>query len=146
MLKPILILLAALGLAVGVTGPKLIRMAKIRGWMSGATAETRTITQTWHQTPEQHPNGRNTYWISWTQEDIRKVGPHRLNLPADQWSALQVGQTLKVRTLPGDPDVYLEEGIYASNGNFVFDVLLLAAELGTATLLAVQLWRTVREE
>lgn len=146
MLKQILIFLAAIGLAVGVTGPKLIRMAKIRGWLPGATTETRTITQTWHQTPDQHPNGRDTYWISWTQEDIHIVGPHRLNVSPEKWSSLQVGQTLEVRSLPNDREIYLEEGIYASTGNFVFDLLLLAAELGTAAGVAIGFLREIREE
>jgi len=131
----------ALGVAVIVTGPKLYQMARIKGWLGGANSQERVIVEKWNQTPDQHPRGRDTYWISLTEDDIRKRGPHRLNLEPEQWRDLQVGDKIEVVYLPGDPEPYLRDGIYTSWGNFAFDFVLLGLELGVASAMAWALWR-----
>lgn len=137
MLPRVLALIVALGVGIGVTGPKLYKMAQIKGWLPGATAADWTVTQKWHQTPNQHPSGRNTYWIATTEEDIRKIGPHRLNVPSEKWESLKEGDKLEIVSVPGDPAPYLRDGIFVSWGNFAFDLALLGVEFG---VVGVMVW------
>jgi hypothetical protein len=139
--RRLLVLVIALGLAAAVTVPKLDKMAQIKGWLPGGTVQTRVITGKWHQTPEEDPDGADTYWIALTAGDIRQPGSHRLTLPADQWASLREGDGIEVVYVPGDPQPYRRDGIFVSLGNFLFDVVLLALELGTAGLMGWQLWR-----
>ena len=120
-------LAAAALLACLVTIPKLIRMAQIRGWLPGAAVEERVILEKWHETAAEHPRGRTTYWLLTGEGDIRVPGNHRINLQRDNWEGRNVGDPIAM--VPLDGEVYLRDGIYASDGNFFFDLVLLAAEL-----------------
>ena len=42
---------------------------------------------------------------------------------------MEVGDKLELMKLPGSGELYLEGGIYASPGNFAFDIGLLVFEL-----------------
>jgi hypothetical protein len=128
MLRTRLYLIGALLLAAFVTIPKLVKMAKIRGWVAGAHVAPFTLTQKWVDSS----GGREVYWIGWTQDDIRRVGAHRLNVPTDRWSGMAIGDTVHIVTVPGDRWPYLSDGIFASTANLAFDMLLLAGELGVA--------------
>lgn len=132
MQRTVIYLLFALGLALGVTIPKLYKMTQIRGWQPGAIVEQHVITQKWHQSKEEHPRGRDAYWIAWTEDDIRSIGSHRLNVPAETWEAMAPGQPIEIVRFKGDRWPYLRnDPIFASNENFVFDLILLAIEVGT---------------
>ncbi len=140
-MKNLAIALIALGLAMGVTIPKLYKMSQIRGWVSGAKVTQKAITQKWHQTPAEHPEGRDVYWIAWTAEKIRSVGNHRMNVPPELWNRLNVGDQIEGIRLHGDPRLYLREGIFASDGNFAVDVILLIVEIGVAATMIASLFR-----
>ena len=134
----------ALGMAFGVTIPKLYKMCQIKGWLPGAPATQETITQKWNETPAEHPRGRDTYWIAWSDDDIRKVGDHRVNVPPDYWNNIDVGDQIDVVRLSGDRWPYLRDGIFVSAGNFVFDGILLATEIGVAIAMIIGLIRNRR--
>jgi hypothetical protein len=134
-------LIVALCLALGVTGPKLYKMTQIRGWLPGASVQQRPITEKWHQTPEEHPDAQDTYWVAFTEDDIRKVGNHRLNVEPEKWASLSEGDSVEVVYVSGSPKPYLRDGIFVSWGNFVFDLLLLGLEVGVVAIMAMQLWR-----
>jgi hypothetical protein len=51
----------ALAMAVFVTGPKLVKMAQIRGWLPGASVSEVRITQMWHQRPGEGGTDRWSY-------------------------------------------------------------------------------------
>ena len=140
--KNLLILIIALGFAVGVTTPKLYKMFQIKGWVSGAATDTVTITQKWHQVKPKKIRP-NVFWIAWTDRSIREVGDHRINLQRERWNALEVGATLEIIKAPGDPVPYLREGIFVSPGNFVLDFVLLAAEIGAAVVMIRRLYRAL---
>ncbi|MBC8117737.1 MAG: hypothetical protein H7062_25385 [Candidatus Saccharimonas sp.] len=140
----VIVLIAALGVAIAFTVPKLFKMCQIKGWVPGASATNEVITQKWHQTPEQHPSGRDSYWIAWGITDIKTVGGHRLNVPSERWERLNVGDTIEVVRLPGDRWPYLRDGIFVSAENFIFDFLLLNVELGVAIFMVRALIRSRR--
>lgn len=145
-MKNLIILMVSLGLAFGVTVPKLYKMAQIKAWIPGATTRQETITQKWHQTPEEHRRRRNVYWIAWSDTEIRDVGDHRLNVDEEVWDKLAVGDQIEVVRLPNDPWPYLRNDVFTSTGNFVFDFILLVAEIGVAVGMAVGLVRDRRNE
>ena len=132
LLPCIFALIFALEFAIGITGRNLYTIAQIKGWFHGATAADRTVTQKWSQPPSRrHPLEQDTYWIAITEEDIRKVGPHRLNLTLEKWSNLKVGDKIEIISVPGD--------IFVSN--FATDLVFLGVELGVAGWMAWQLLR-----
>ncbi len=133
--------LALLLLAFTVTGPKLYSMLQIRGVISGADVVITQITDKWHQTPSEHHEGRNTYWISWGNNSIKKVGTHRVNIDYETWAQYRIGQQLELIFLPENPKPYLVNGIYASDNNLIFDGILLLLELFAAITLIVAMLR-----
>jgi hypothetical protein len=112
-----------LGLAgMRFTLNKLDRMEQIRGWKPGATVQTEVVRQKF-QDPQ-----NNAYWIAFSDESIRRPGPHRMNVEPEVWERLQLGDALEVVYLPDDSHPYTRDGIYASDGNFAFDRALLVIE------------------
>jgi len=130
MIKHVAVALLAFGMAFGITLPKLYKMCQIKLWIPGAVLGEERITQKWHQTPAEHPKGRNVYWISWGDTPIREVGAHRTNIEREQWESLRVGALVETVRIPGDPSPYLRRNdIFVSPGNFAFDFALLGVEL-----------------
>jgi hypothetical protein len=107
-----------------VTGPKLYRMCQIRGFLPGASTQVEVITDKWHQTPDQHYDGFNAYWVAWSNKDIYSIGNHRINLRKEIWEGYEIGDSITIVHVPGSKWVYTPDGIYASNGNFLFDGVL----------------------
>ncbi len=127
--KRILIGVAALAVAALFTGPKVYRMAQIRGFVPGAQVSAETVVEKWHQTPEQHHDGRDVFWVTWSESDIRARGSHRLNLPEELWNTVTVGGPIEIVRLEGGSEPHHRQGIYASNGNLAFDLILLGVLL-----------------
>ena len=126
--------LAGFILCVGlmiVTTSKLYTMYQLTGRIGGAYTVTHKITQKWDDYSWNRTTNRNehTYWVSWTDQNIQEPGSHRINLMFDKWSRLKLGDPIEVTYVPRDPKPYLRNDIFDSEGNFVFDYLLLAAEL-----------------
>ncbi|HEY9062227.1 MAG TPA: hypothetical protein VIO64_17265 [Pseudobacteroides sp.] len=131
-------------LALGVTGPKLIKMAQIKGWVTGAEIKVEEITQKWNQTPDIHPSGRNTFWISWGNQDISVRGNHRTNVEKEIWDSINIGDKIELVYVPGDTSAYLKDGIFVGPGNFIFDIVLLLGELTTVFIFIIQLIKSRR--
>lgn len=129
-MRKVMIFVIACILAFGITIPKLYKVAQIKQWLPGAITSKQLITQKWHQSSEAHPEGRDTYWIAWTEEDIHIAGNHRLNLTYDKWLSLQIADEIKVVYVKGDETPYLHDGIFVSLENIMFDLVLLLVELG----------------
>lgn len=126
-MKYALAILGALGLLF--TGPKLLRMAQIKGWVPGGQTTTHRITQKWEEMRDGSRGPGSVYWISWTDRSIQEIGDHRLNLELEQWHSLQVGDPIEIVRVPGDQWPHTRDGIFVSPGNFVFDSVLLGVEL-----------------
>jgi len=126
----LLFLLGVLGFAF--TGYKLVTMAQIRGWLPGARTATVTVTQMYEETTQEKA-GRNTYpvtayWVSWTNTDVHQPGNHRVDVALEEWGQLRVGAALEVIYAGFDQRPNTRKGVYASDGNFVFDLVLLTCE------------------
>ena len=132
MIKRLLIALAATVLALYLTGPKLYKMAQISGRLPGAETRQVVVSQKWHQTAAEHPRQRDVYWVAWGETDVRTVGHHRLNFERERWDAISVGDPLELVVLPGGERPYARDGIFASKGNFVIDLVLLVGEIAVA--------------
>ena len=103
---------------------KMRRVLIIRGFFTGRTEHPVTVTQRWQQRLP-----KEIWWISWTQDDIQKPGPHRCNVSATHYERLKPGTPITLIQAPGERGFYLEDGIYASTSNLAFDGLLLIGEL-----------------
>jgi hypothetical protein len=115
-----------------ITFPKLYRMCQVKGWIPGGVVRIETITDVWHQTPDEHPKGNHAYWVSWGSRSIRVVGHHRMNLEKEHWARFRVGDQVQLVDIPGDPHPHTRDGIFVSSGNFGFDIVLLLVELAVA--------------
>ncbi|MFC1743145.1 hypothetical protein ACFL35_04060 [Candidatus Riflebacteria bacterium] len=109
-----------------ITLPKLYKMCQIRGWLAGAHEKMVVITQKWVMKNNSILK-RDSYWIAWTEKDIREVGAHRINLQAEKWKKLKVGDRVKIVTVPEDRHPYLQDGIFVSVGNFILDIVIFFA-------------------
>lgn len=134
--KAIIGLLACI-LLVLYTGNKLRKMFTIRGWLPGARVEMKVITGK-QKTPGRHGS---SYWISWDNKSPSTTGHHRVNLNHDQWETISLGDEIEVRYIGKDKSPYLPTGIYASIGNFGFDLILLIVELGGVVYCGLPLFK-----
>jgi hypothetical protein len=115
-LKLIIILLL-----LGILTNKLHTMAQVRGLIEGATEKLRQITD------KKILEGEfgEAYWIAWNHSDITQQSSDRINIDEDQWNVFTIGDSLPIIQLPADPIPYYRKGIYASDGNFILDLVLI---------------------
>lgn len=112
-----------------ITVPKIYAMAQIKGWIPGGVATHVVITSKWHQSADEARDGKEAFFIAWNRADIHVPGAHRTNVFGDQWSRMQVGDSIEIVNVPGDADSYLRDDIYVSPGNFVVDFVFLLFEV-----------------
>ena len=130
---------------LSVTGPKLYKMTQIRGWTSGATITEKVITDKASEDWEDYDRSTNrssrgtTYWVAWDGEAALLRGSHRVNLDRYDWDEVDIGDSLEIITFPNDRYAYVKNSIFASNGNFIFDVLLLFAEMALLVYASLRL-------
>src|SRR4051812_49052852 len=143
-------LVLALGAAffAAATVPKLVGMCQLRGWIPGARAERREIRSMWLQTPYRvvYPNGmeierRGPCWVTWTDANVKIRGPHRLDLDRSQCNMRRIGDPIEPVWIIGTDLPVTRDSVWASAGNFAFDLILLGVE---ATLMAWGAWRVRR--
>lgn len=114
------------------TGFKLYRMAQIRGWVPGAKITTYTVTQ---KAVTKGWRGRDAYVISWKNENIQTPSHNRVFVPYEKWKNIRIGSQVDIARVGNSEEPYLLDDIYVSDGNFVFDIMLLCTELGVACLM-----------
>ena len=118
------------------TGSKLVKMAKIRGFVAGPAPQAKIIT---NKAVLAGSSG-DAYWIVWDGADIRTPGRNRVNLPKEVWDRFQLDDPIAVYYFPGEEWAYTREDIYASDENFIFDGVLLTGWIaGIAALGFLQL-------
>lgn len=120
-----------LGYLAFFTSAKLLKMARIRGFIEGPPPVSKRITD---KAVLQGKYG-DSYWIAWDGADIRRPSKSRLNLPEEAWGRYSVGDQFQVFLFPGETWAYSREDIYVSDGNFVFDLILLSLWLVGLSLL-----------
>src|SRR2546427_7083277 len=80
------------------------------------------VADKWHSSY----GGRDAYWISWGEGDVRIPGNHRIDLREREWRGTQIGDQLEVIYAGTGPfNVYRRGGVFTEPGNFVFDGVLL---------------------
>jgi hypothetical protein len=132
-----LVLVIAIALAIGVTVPKLYKMAQITGQTPGATVTTRSVTE---KGMDHGRQGREHYWVSWGVAAGSRSRADRDYVSPEIWTNVKVGDSIEVVHVPGDDAGYLKNGVFVEPGNFVFDYVLLAAEIITALVMVILLF------
>lgn len=132
----LLFLIVAVLLA-GYTTYKLSMMLQIRGWISGANIRRESVTQ------KHISQGRRgeAYWLSWTSDNIQNPGNHRLNVSYGQWKNITLGDQIEIVYTKGSDTPHTRDGIYASNGNLMFDGLLLLGEISVIIVMIIRLYK-----
>ena len=69
---------------------------------------------------------RAAYWIAWNHSNITQPSSSRINVDEKQWINFNIGDAIPIIRLPDSPIPYYREGIYASDGNFILDVVLIS--------------------
>src|ERR687883_64437 len=74
-----------------VTASKLYTMYQLRGRIGGATTVTYQVRQKWddYSWDRSTEEMKHAYWVSWTDQNIREPGPHRVGLSYEKWSGLR---------------------------------------------------------
>lgn len=126
-----------------LTTSKLYTMYQLRGLISGAYTVTYNVKQKWDEYSWNRSSRemQHTYWVSWTDQDIQQPGLHRTNLVFEKWSRLKIGGPIEITYVPRDPEPYLRNDIFDSDDNFIFDYVLLVAELSGAVWLLLKIIR-----
>ena len=125
------------------TTSKLYTMYQLRGQIRGAFTIKYKVRQKWDEYAWDRTSRsmEHTYWVSWTDQDIRQPGTHRINMEYEKWSRLKTDDPLEITYVPRDPEPYLRNDIFDSDDNLFFDHTLLLAELSVAVWLMVRLIR-----
>lgn len=129
--------LAALALAA-YTGHKLLVMAKLRGDLPGIAARELRLEGV------QRRLSSDTLVFA-LADPTRPDGAWTIQLSPAQAMGHQVGATITVRC--DGRECYLPDSVYISDGNLVFDAVLLTLELGGAVACLIVLtrrWRAAR--
>jgi hypothetical protein len=124
------------------TSNKLIKMAQIRGFIRGPVPVAKVITSKAVLTGDYG----NAYWIAWDNADIHAPSRARTNLSPGTWQALSIGDHIEVLYFSGDQWPYLRQDIFADNGNFAFDGLLLTVWLAGIVVLVAPVVRRFRRD
>lgn len=108
----VIALLACLGLAI-FTSYKLHKMTRIRDDQNGVTRIVDNKTS--------EPVRRGTACYLWSRSQ-------RIQADCDYWERINIGDTFEIVEVDGKQ--YVKGGdVYTSPGNFVFDIVLLVAEI-----------------
>ncbi len=142
----VLALVASVALAVGVTGPKLCKMAQIKGWLPGAQVSRAAVTAKGVDRPQGRRQFEDSYWVCWAKGGDRGSWAERERVAPKVWQAMRVGDPLDLVRVPGDRRAYLRNGVFVDWGNFAFDLVLFAGALAVAVASVVRLlcWRLGR--
>ena len=109
-------------LLLGILINKLHTMTQVRGLLGDAAEELQKITD------KRILEGQfgAAYWIAWDYSDVTQPSSNRINVNEKQWTNFNIGDSIKIIRLPDDSVPYYREGIYASDGNFILDFVLIS--------------------
>ena len=127
-----------------ITTSKLYTMYQLRGSISGATNVTYQVRQKWddYSWNRSTKEMEHTYWVTWTDQNIQEPGTHRVSLSYGKWARLKVGDPIEITYVPRDPEPYVRNDIFDSQGNLVFDYILLLAEVAGGAWFMMQMLRS----
>ena len=122
------------------TGPRLRRELILEGLAPGASVQTVRVTQKAHSVRKTLWGDRAHYWVSWTSEDIRKAGVHRLELSKERWEAARLSEPVMLVYAGSDPEPSLK-GDPAGRKRLARESALAALEAGIVALALANLLR-----
>ncbi len=119
-------LLVAAALAL-YTSHKLYTMARIRGFIGERSIETHRVSD---KQMETGVRDRLFCFLSWGDAETGGDRGGRVQVDCDYWKRARIGDSIEVVRLDRGAEAHpVGADVYASDGNFEFDLLLLAAEL-----------------
>jgi hypothetical protein len=128
-----LMLVVAVGLTIYTTH-KLYRMALIRGIIGSVPVQRGFVAD---KTRSSGPRGE-TCMLTWS--DPAREARRHVQADCDYWERRRIGDPIDLVRVGGND--YLREGdVYASNGNFAFDFVLITLELASVIYCARRLRR-----
>src|SRR5256886_16497931 len=97
---------------------RIARLVKSGGWVPGARPAVVRVADKWHSSY----GGRDAYWISWGEGDVRIPGNHRIDLRERECRGTQIGDQLEVIYAGTRPfNVYRRGVLFSETGQLVFD-------------------------
>jgi hypothetical protein len=111
-------------------------MARIRGWVGDRIEETHVVTG--------KRIDRHVCWVAWDGAKPRGWEDRAVQLPRDRCGKVEPGDEIEIVRLDAVSEAYLVDGIYASNGNLVFDFVLVGLAGATALIFGVAFVRRRR--
>ena len=110
------------------TTHKLYKMCCIRGFVGERRIEAHRVRD---KTVEHGAKNRTFCFVSWAEDAREDDRRHRLAVDCDYWETVKPDDRIEVVRLGEDSDIYLRgnDDIFASNGQFIFDLVLLGLEL-----------------
>jgi hypothetical protein len=127
---PLVILIVSL-LLLMVTGPKLVKMARIKGWLPGGTVQTAVVMSKGSE-PGRY---EMRYWADWCFGTVQpghvtySGEPNRTWVHKAEWDKIHEYSQIEVVAFRGGREVYYRNSIFVDPGNFAFDFVLLTAEV-----------------
>jgi len=110
------------------TAHKLYTMCCIRGFIGSLDVEVHHVTNKW---VEHNIKNRTFCFLSWAEDGRSGDKRHRVQSECDFWETVNASDRIEAVRLDGDDEAELrgDGNIYASNGNFLFDLVLFGLEL-----------------
>lgn len=128
-------------IGITITPYKLYISLQIHGYLPGAKIVVQTAQDKWHESLPQN----DIYWISFDKEkSIKSPGQHRTNLNKKTWNSIRIGDGIEMIAVHGSNDLYAKNGIYASWGNFIIDIVFFA--MTYLCFLPLALFLTIRRK
>jgi hypothetical protein len=108
------------------TTHKLYTMCHIRGFFGTRQIEAHDVTASWI---EHGARNRTFCFLSWAEDPSENDRAHRVQVECDYFETVKPGDRIEI--VRYDDDTYLRGSgdIHASNGNFIFDLVLFGLEL-----------------
>jgi hypothetical protein len=108
------------------TTHKLYTMCRIRGFFGGRAIEAHYVTG---KSNEHDLKDRTYCFLSWAETPSEEDRQHRVQVECDYWETVKPDDRIEVVRYDGD--TYLRRGgeVYASDGNFILDLVILGLEL-----------------
>ena len=75
--------------------------------------------------------------MTWSETGDFQSRKERINLPEKLWGSCNIGDEIEIINVPGDSSAYHREGIFASDGNFALDRVLLISEYVVAAIAGI---------
>jgi hypothetical protein len=128
-LPPRLGMVLMVALAIFTTH-KMYSMARMRGFIGKRIITVHHITDKKRETSFRNAHEREFCFVSWAESASENDPQHRVQVDCDRWRKLELGDRIEVARIDEDDSGHMIGAeVFESDGNFVFDMVLLGIEL-----------------